>query len=94
MVRPSSAAGCLFLLDNKEYKVIIEGYTDSTGPNIYNKKLSELRAKSVYLELLKYKIPPYRIKYIGLGILDNKNDKKLNRKVSFKLVDKFEKNQK
>ena len=37
-----------FLRDNPDRKVIVEGYTDSTGSDSYNQSLSERRAKAVY----------------------------------------------
>ena len=36
-----------FLRDNPDRKVIVEGYTDSTGSDSYNQSLSERRAASV-----------------------------------------------
>jgi OOP family OmpA-OmpF porin len=48
--------------------VTIEGHTDSTGSNEYNKKLSEARAKSVRQLLIdKYGIDGSRISTIGYG---------------------------
>ncbi len=56
-------------LKNNNYKVEIQGHTDSDGKEEYNQKLSERRAKSVREELLKYGISKSRIYAIGYGEL-------------------------
>jgi outer membrane protein OmpA-like peptidoglycan-associated protein len=44
-----------------EYKLEIEGHTDSTGSDAYNQKLSQSRAESVRDFLLEQGIPAERI---------------------------------
>lgn len=56
-----------FLRNNPERKVIIEGYTDSTGSSSYNQQLSERRANSVRMALVKMGIGPERIVAQGYG---------------------------
>ncbi len=56
-----------FLASNKQFKIRIEGHTDSKGEADYNQRLSEARAKSVmeYLEFLG--VADERTFYIGFG---------------------------
>ncbi|PIE69093.1 MAG: hypothetical protein CSA21_04140 [Deltaproteobacteria bacterium] len=71
-------------------KVEIEGYTDSTGPEAYNQKLSERRAKAVmdYLTT-KAGISADRLSIIGYGENkpaypnDSKENRAKNRRVQF-----------
>lgn len=56
-----------FLQENPDRKVIIEGYTDSTGSDSYNQSLSERRASSVQLALVKMGVDPARIVTQGYG---------------------------
>ena len=56
-----------FLQENPDRKVIIEGYTDSTGSDSYNQSLSERRAGSVRTELVKMGVDPARIVTQGYG---------------------------
>ncbi|AJO76817.1 MULTISPECIES: OmpA family protein [Pseudomonas] len=56
-----------FLRDNPDRKVIVEGYTDSTGTAAYNQSLSERRATSVQVALIKMGIDPSRIVAQGYG---------------------------
>lgn len=56
-----------FLKENPERQVIIEGYTDNTGSDSYNLDLSERRALSVKMELVKLGIEPGRIVTHGYG---------------------------
>jgi len=62
-----------------EFKQItIEGHTDSTGSDQFNKSLSNARAKAVFLEFVKNGIPEDKMTYIGFAskmpIADNKTD--------------------
>ncbi len=50
-----------------ETNIRIEGYTDSTGPEEYNQKLSERRADSVKNEMLARNVQEYRLQTIGFG---------------------------
>jgi outer membrane protein OmpA-like peptidoglycan-associated protein len=56
------------MLSNPMIKLKLTGHTDSSGPADFNLKLSLQRAQKVkeYL-IIQYKIPPERIKTIGLG---------------------------
>ncbi|MGE8498398.1 MAG: OmpA family protein [Pseudomonas sp.] len=56
-----------FLQENPERKVIIEGYTDSTGSASHNQSLSERRANSVRTALVKMGVSPERIVTQGYG---------------------------
>lgn len=57
------------LVQNSEYKVLLEGHTDATGSEAYNQKLSEKRAAAVAAELIKMGVSQDRIKTIGYGEL-------------------------
>ncbi|MHA6494282.1 OmpA family protein [Pseudomonas borbori] len=56
-----------FLQENPDRKVIVEGYTDSTGSDAYNLSLSERRANSVRMALVKAGVGPERIVSQGYG---------------------------
>ncbi|WP_443190424.1 OmpA family protein [Pseudomonas indica] len=56
-----------FLQQNPERKVIVEGYTDSTGSDTYNLGLSERRANAVRTALVKMGVTPERIVAQGYG---------------------------
>ncbi len=58
-------AGILMVFQNMNLS--IEGYTDSTGSDATNMKLSTDRAKTVYDFLLAQGIAPARMKYQGFG---------------------------
>jgi outer membrane protein OmpA-like peptidoglycan-associated protein len=47
--------------------ILVEGYTDSTGSEAYNQKLSERRATNVKTLLVNRGVPDYRISTIGYG---------------------------
>lgn len=79
----------------KEYNktmVVVAGFTDSSGSNSYNQKLSEDRAKSVADLLLNKKVNPARLDVVGFGeqhpIASNKNNqgRSLNRRVEITLL--------
>ena len=57
------------LVQNSEYKVLLEGHTDATGSEEYNQKLSEKRAQAVAAELIKMGVSKDRIKTVGYGEL-------------------------
>jgi outer membrane protein OmpA-like peptidoglycan-associated protein len=57
-----------FLSENPDRKVIVEGYTDSTGSESYNQSLSERRAGSVRMALVKMGVDPARIVAQGYGM--------------------------
>jgi len=56
-----------YLRDNPDRKVIVEGYTDSSGSASYNQSLSERRAQSVRMALVKMGVDPARIVAQGYG---------------------------
>ncbi|RON54873.1 OmpA family protein [Pseudomonas frederiksbergensis] len=56
-----------FLQENPDRKVIVEGYTDSTGSAGHNQTLSERRADSVRTALVKMGVDPARIVAQGYG---------------------------
>jgi len=56
-----------FLRDNPDRKVIVEGYTDSTGSDSYNQSLSERRAASVQRALAQQGVDISRIVIQGYG---------------------------
>ncbi len=82
----------IFLKDNKNIKILIEGYTDNIGSKKYNKILSMKRAKAVYDYLINKGISSNRLKYKGLGQINNKKEvnddglRKIDRKVSFRII--------
>jgi len=45
----------------------VEGYTDSTGPEDYNQRLSEKRAEAVKSALIQRGMDPIRIQTVGYG---------------------------
>lgn len=48
-------------------KIFINGYSDSSGPNNLNLRLSQLRAEEVRVYFIKHGIDPLRIKATGYG---------------------------
>jgi outer membrane protein OmpA-like peptidoglycan-associated protein len=76
-----------FLQENPDRKVIVEGYTDSTGSDSYNQSLSERRASSVRTALVKMGVDPARIVTQGYGkefaVADNNSvsGRAMNRRV-------------
>ena len=76
-----------------ESKFIIEGHTDSSGPQEFNQKLSENRANSVKDYLVSTGISADRMSVLGLGEdkPTNSNDTRkgriTNRRVEFKVQD-------
>jgi outer membrane protein OmpA-like peptidoglycan-associated protein len=51
----------------EETDILIEGHTDSTGPEDYNLELSERRAKSVSSKLATEQVLPTRFTIMGYG---------------------------
>lgn len=71
-VVPSSYKGKLndtveFMNENKNYKVSLEGHTDSKGSEKYNQTLSEKRAAAVAKALHELGVDESRISTIGYG---------------------------
>lgn len=53
--------------ENKKFKIILEGHTDSSGAANYNKKLSEKRAQAVKDVLVEMGVADSRISVVGYG---------------------------
>lgn len=76
-----------FLRENPERKVLIEGFTDSTGAAAYNVQLSERRAEAVKRALVKEGVDFGRISTVGFGkeypVADNATpaSRSMNRRV-------------
>ncbi len=83
-----------FLGQYPAYKVMVEGYTDSTGSHTYNQELSERRAYSVRTVLQDRNIGDDRIRTRGYAeeypVADNRtaSNRQLNRRVEIILSDK------
>jgi len=80
---------------NPDWRLLINGHTDSIGKASYNQKLSERRARSVKAALVNsYNISPDRLETQGLGSSKPKgrNDtlqgRKLNRRVELVRIDR------
>lgn len=79
----------------KERNITVEiaGHTDGSGPEDYNKGLSERRAKSVMEYLISKGIPPERIRALGYGesspIASNvtREGRVANRRVEFRIFE-------
>lgn len=55
------------LQENPDRSILVEGFTDSTGPEEYNRKLSEERAAAVREALVQRGVNPERIEIRGHG---------------------------
>jgi outer membrane protein OmpA-like peptidoglycan-associated protein len=79
------------LQDQPQLSIELEGYTDSTGPGLYNIQLSQRRAETVRRFLVEKGVEISRIHSIGLGdirpVADNKTKqgRDQNRRVSIRL---------
>ncbi len=87
------------LLKNEKYqKFIIEigGHTDSDGTKRRNRVLSQKRAIAVKNYMIKHGIDPKRLKAVGYGesrpLVPNNSakNKKINRRVEFKVIGEIE----
>ena len=56
-----------FFQDNPEITAEIYGHADSTGPTVYNQKLSERRAKAVVDYLVGKGVDSSRLSPVGFG---------------------------
>jgi OOP family OmpA-OmpF porin len=79
-----------FLTRNPGVNVEIKGYADELGPEDYNMKLSERRAKAVYEVLVAAGVDASRLSYKGYGedtSVDKASDnaRQLARRVSFEV---------
>jgi len=81
-----------FLKENKNYQVIIYGYTDSIGDKVKNKLLSQKRANAVKEGLISHGISSTKLTAIGRGeanpIADNMNNegREKNRRIEIELI--------
>ena len=79
----------LFLRENPDVKVIVEGHTDNTGSDRINEPLSERRARAVAEYLIRRGVEADRVKAVGFGSTRPKttNDtalgRQLNRRMEF-----------
>ncbi|KWU48696.1 OmpA family protein [Pseudomonas palleroniana] len=91
VVKPNSYADVKNLADfMKQYPnttTVVEGHTDSVGPDAYNQKLSQRRADAVKQVLVKDGIAPNRVSSVGYGksrpVADNATEagRAINRRV-------------
>lgn len=76
-----------FLQEHADRKLLIEGFTDSTGSDSFNLQLSQARADSVRHALVRAGVEPSRIQTVGLGkahpVADNDSaaSRAMNRRV-------------
>jgi outer membrane protein OmpA-like peptidoglycan-associated protein len=76
-----------FLNENPDRRVQVEGFTDSEGANDYNLELSQSRADSVAMAIIRRGIDAERVRALGYGeqypVASNTNDgsRQLNRRV-------------
>jgi outer membrane protein OmpA-like peptidoglycan-associated protein len=82
----------LVLEEYEKTVIVVAGYTDSTGSESYNQKLSEQRAESVAAYLKTKGVLPARFEVVGFGennpIADNSTaeGRALNRRVELTLL--------
>jgi outer membrane protein OmpA-like peptidoglycan-associated protein len=83
------------IINKQETKILITGYTDSTGPKSYNDTISMRRAETVKNYLINKGIKLSRITAMGLGAQDfiasneTESGRKLNRRVEIDIkIDK------
>ena len=85
--RPAITSVARFMRERGERKIVIEGFTDNTGSETLNQRLSERRARAVRDALVKQGIDGERIEARGLGPQnpvasnDNPSGRSLNRRV-------------
>ena len=71
--------------------MVIEGHTDSTGPDGYNQGLSERRAEAVQGYLVDHGVSPSNLSTVGYGeaqpVADNstREGRALNRRVELRV---------
>ena len=81
------------LEEEQDVRVEIAGHTDSSGPEDYNKGLSERRAKSVMGYLISKGVPPENLTAVGYGesgpIASNitRRGREANRRVEFRIFE-------
>ena len=86
---PALADVITVLQNNPDLKIEIQGNTDNTGPESYNKMLSEKRAQAVKEYMISKGIASDRLKAVGFGasrnVASNENEagRALNRRIDF-----------
>ncbi|MEO7989191.1 MAG: OmpA family protein [Chryseolinea sp.] len=81
-----------FLTDNPQLRIEISGHTDNSGSAVYNRELSEKRARSVFQYLTQNTINSKRLVVKGYGpdqpIASNNSDegRQLNRRIEFRII--------
>jgi type II secretory pathway predicted ATPase ExeA/outer membrane protein OmpA-like peptidoglycan-associated protein len=80
-----------FLMNNQDAKILVTGYTDSTGPKSHNDAIAKKRAETVKKYLIYKGVNQSKINAVGLGAQDfiasnkTENGRKLNRRVEIEL---------
>jgi outer membrane protein OmpA-like peptidoglycan-associated protein len=81
------------IAQQRHYIVVVQGFTDDTGPAEYNNQLSRRRADAVIQYLAaKHSVPAYRVYILGLGehnpVAENKHaaGRAKNRRVDVQLL--------
>lgn len=78
--------------ERNDIAIVINGHTDSSGDELYNMKLSEDRAESVYKYIKSQGINSKKLSYKGygeskpIGFNDTKEGRAKNRRVEFEIV--------
>jgi outer membrane protein OmpA-like peptidoglycan-associated protein len=81
-----------FMNNNTDVEIEIAGHTDSKGPESYNQRLSDRRAKAVFDHLVAKGVAPERIVSRGFGeskpvaTNDTSEGQAQNRRVEFKIL--------
>ena len=65
--KPLIAEAIAKIKNNPDAYIVVEGYTDTTGPVSYNKVLSKMRANVLKQYLIENGVSPDKIKSVGLG---------------------------
>ncbi len=86
---------CRMMANNPAAKIRIEGHTDHVGSYDFNLQLSLHRAESVVRYLIEKGIDPSRMEYAGFSFTlplvsnDTEDGRKINRRVTFKILSKL-----
>ena len=87
-----TASAATTMRENPEVRAIVEGHTDSTGPDAYNQQLSERRAGSVIAYMTSHGVQDKRLISVGAGekhpVASNAtpDGRQLNRRVEITIV--------
>ena len=75
------------LRDYPQTRIRVEGYTDQSGSEAYNQKLSERRAETVKNALIQRGVAARRIDAIGFGeTMPISSDPAMNRRVELRII--------